>query len=123
MPKILIVDDEQAIRNMYGDKFKTAGFEVDLTSDGESALQKITDSPPDIVLLDILMPQMDGMRTMKHIRQLPNGANIPIIMLTNLDSNDEILDGVIKDHPAYYLVKVNTTPDDVLEKVKTVLKL
>jgi CheY-like chemotaxis protein len=122
MAKILIVDDEEVIRDMYADKFLNLGFQVVVAKDGVEALEKIEISLPDVVLLDILMPQMDGMATLKKIREMPTGKNLPVIILTNLDSNDVILTGVIQDHPAYYLMKVNITPEDVVEKVNEVLK-
>ena len=89
-PVILVVDDDQLIRVMLRDALSAAGFEVTLAEDGVSALRNITSLRPDLVLLDLIMPGMDGCEICRDIRNFPRGQYTPVLMMTGLDNADSI---------------------------------
>src|SRR6185295_10847997 len=90
--KILIVEDELPMLNALSDTFKDEGFIVIQAHDGEEGLESAKETLPDIILVDILMPKMDGMTMLKKLREDENGKNIPVIVLTNVapDSNSTL---------------------------------
>ena len=85
-------------------------------------LKKALEDHPNLILLDIRIPKMDGMTVLKHLRADTWGKNAKVIILTNLDATDHILQGVVDDHPSYYMVKSNTRPEIVLEHIKEVIE-
>lgn len=121
--KILLVEDDPTLTEMYQQKFQLDGFDIVTARSGGEGLLVALQNKPDLILLDILLPGMDGMTVMQKLRDDPWGKNVPIIILTNLNADDNILKGVVQDHPAYYLMKSNADPSSVVEKVKEVLKL
>jgi DNA-binding response OmpR family regulator len=121
--KILLVEDDPILSEMYQQKFQLDGFDIVTARTGGEGLLVALQNKPDLILLDILLPGMDGMTVMQKLRDDPWGKNVPIIILTNLNADDNILKGVMQDHPAYYLMKSNADPSNVVEKVKEVLKL
>ncbi|MEJ0021656.1 MAG: response regulator [Candidatus Doudnabacteria bacterium] len=118
--KILIVEDEMSQRKALVDKFTREGFQVVSARDGEEGLSTALKEKPDLILLDIVMPKMDGMTMLKKLRQENEWSKtVPVIMLTNLSADDDkIMKGVTEDLPSYYLVKSNWAINDVVEKVK-----
>ncbi len=118
--KILIVEDELSARKALVEKFHSEGFEVAIAFDGEEGLEQSNRIHPDLILLDLVMPKMDGMTMLKKLRESGEwGKQVPVIILTNLSSDD---DGRISDVaellPTYYLVKTDWRLSDVVEKVK-----
>lgn len=120
--KILLVEDDPFIRDIYQVKFSQEGFEVVVVENGIEALKKLEQIIPNIILLDIIMPYMDGMETLKNIRNNENWKKIPIIMLTNISEKEKIIESE-KYGVADYLIKSHFTPSEVVGKVKTLLKL
>lgn len=121
--KILVieeVEDEKSLRDVLHDKFKLEGFNVLEAKDGEEGLAIALREHPDIILLDIVMPKMDGLTMMKKLREANEwGKNVPIILLTNLGADDEkIMKSITDNTPAFYLVKANYTIEDLVEKIK-----
>lgn len=106
------------------EELEDAGFDVIKAFDGEQGLQLILKEKPDLVLLDIVMPKMDGMTMLTKLRESGGefGTHVPIILLTNLNADNKIIGGVTKNEPAYYLVKSGYTVEDVVAKVKDCLK-
>jgi two-component system, OmpR family, response regulator VicR len=123
MKKILLVEDDKMISDVYVRRLKLEGFEVTQAFDGEQGLTLACADHPDLILLDIIMPKMDGMTVLSKLRQDEWGKNVAVILLTNKDTDDEILNNVVKDQPAYYLLKANTDLDHLVEKVKIALGL
>jgi DNA-binding response OmpR family regulator len=123
MKKILVVEDDEMISNVYRTKLQFVGFEVSVAYDGQKGLSIALDSHPDLILLDIALPKMDGMAVLQELRKDPWGTNVPVILLTNFDADDEKLNRILKDKPAYYLVKSTTDLDVLVEKVKSALGL
>lgn len=124
MKKILIVEDEQDKREALVDKLTREGFETLEAKDGVEGLESSLKEHPDLILLDIVMPKMDGMTMMKKLREDQWGGSVPIILLTNLSATDEkIIKGIVEDEPAYYLVKSDWKIKDVIQKVKETLEI
>ncbi len=119
---LLLIEDDKILLNMYQKLLVNHGYDVHIAMDGEDGLKKALQDHPDLILLDIRMPKMDGMTMLKFLRQDVWGKNAKVIILTNLDPVDGILQGVVQDHPAYYLVKANTKSEEVLERIEGVLE-
>lgn len=121
--KILIVEDEDTLLVPLSGAFKQEQFEVRTARDGEEGLSRALEEKPDIILLDIRMPKMNGLVMMQKVRESGDwGKKVPIILLTNLSPDDEsVINDVVLYEPAYYLVKVDFLPADVVNKVKEIL--
>ncbi|MFZ2202494.1 MAG: response regulator [Microgenomates group bacterium] len=118
MKKILIVEDEPALLRVLSDKFTNEGFSVLEAKNGLTGLKMALEEKPEVVLLDILMPELDGMEMMRRLREANTyGKSVPIVILTNLDADEKITWAVAKDEPAYYLIKSNVDMDEIVEKV------
>lgn len=116
--KILVVEDEDVLLRALASVLEEAGFGVIPAHDGEEGLALALSEHPDLILLDIVMPKMDGMTVMKKLRENAWGKKVPIILLTNLVADDRILEGVTRDEPSFYLVKSDWKVSDVPAKVK-----
>lgn len=120
--KILIVEDELPLLNVYADRFSNEGFLVFKASNGQEGLDLAIKEKPDLILLDILMPVMDGLTMMQKLRENDTwGKTVPIILLTNLSAEEKkIKDIVNENQPAYYLVKLDWSLSAIIEKAKMV---
>ncbi len=119
--KILIVEDEMSIKKALAIKLEEAGFEVFESSDGKEGLEMALETKPDLVLLDIIMPKMDGLTLLKHLRADKKGRNIPVIVLSNLNDEEKIEES-IKNNIFDYLIKTDWKIEEVIEKVKARLE-
>lgn len=119
--KILIVEDEIDMREALVDELTRSGFATLIAKNGKEGLASALRDRPDLILLDIIMPEMDGMAMMKQLRTDAWGKTVPIIILTNASANDKILQGVVADEPSYYLVKSDWNLADVVGRIKEVL--
>ena len=118
--KILLVDDDRFLLDMYLLKFKKSGLEIDTATNGTSALEKIKSGTDyDIVLMDIIMPGMDGLELLKTIRDQKILPNAVIIMLTNQADDEEKAKTIGVDG---YIIKATTIPSEVVDKVLTIYK-
>lgn len=120
--KIAIVEDEPALAGALSDKFKSEGFSVFVSSNGEEGLKSIQENKPDIVLLDIVMPVMDGLTMLKELRKTDAGKDLPVIILTNLNEADKMSEG-LSDGARDFLVKSNWKIQEVVDKVKSRLDM
>ncbi len=118
---ILLVDDDLTLREMYAERLKAEGFAVDTAKDGEEALQKVTQTQPNIVLLDVMMPKINGLDVLKKMREQEGTKNIPVIVLTALIQDREKMESITRGADDY-IVKSETMPGDVIQKVKNVLE-
>ncbi len=120
---LLVVEDEALIRTALIDELKDAGFRVLSAENGEIGLKLAVDEKPALILLDILMPVMNGITMMKKLREVSDwGKKVPIILLTNLSPNeDKILAAISEGAPAYYLVKSDWKLENVIEKVRELI--
>lgn len=122
MKKILIVEDEKMLAEMYKDKFEQDGFQVLSAYDGEEGLETALREKPDLVILDILLPKKEGTDVLKELRESGEwGHDVPVVMLTNLDSRDYILEAVNTYNPSYYFVKANIEIGELSSKIKELL--
>lgn len=112
---VCIVDDNQDIRDIYRLKFEREGFRAVMAQDGEEALRIIRAERPDIVLLDIEMPVLDGMGVLAVLKNDPDLAKIPVVILSNIDSEDMFQKVSDLGAAEYYLVKSLTDPQKVVD--------
>ena len=117
--KVLIVEDDPDICEMYAITFMRKGFTVYTAPDGRVAIQKFRNKSPDLVLLDIMMPNVDGFQVLQEVRKDIN-KYIPVIMLTNLDATDFAREAELEDIDAY-LIKSHHSPSEIVEKAIEVL--
>jgi len=118
--RILIVEDEASLRRALQEKFIREGFAVFDAKDGEAGLAMALKERPDLILLDMMMPKMDGM-TMLHALRRENewGKHLPVLLLTNLGSDDRAaMKEILDDASAHYLVKSNWSIGQIIEKVR-----
>lgn len=118
---ILLVEDDEMLVDMYSLKFRDNGHDVITAGNGAEGLAAIKKSKPDIILLDIMMPQMDGFMVMEQLIKDPVFKKIPVFFLTNLKQEEDIEKGK-KLGAIDYLVKSTMTPAQVLEKIDKYLK-
>ena len=120
---ILIVEDDQFLRDLLAKKLIDEGFVVETAIDGQEGLEKIINGKPSLVLLDIMLPSLDGFEILKQVKHHADAAvtGIPVVMLTNLGQESDIQKG--RELGAVdYLVKANFTTDEIIQKVRDVLK-
>ncbi|MEK7517902.1 MAG: response regulator [Patescibacteria group bacterium] len=122
MPHLLLIEDDESLVAIYKAKFEKEGFMVSAEKDGEGGLRSALLNHPDIILIDIKIPKMDGMMVMKKLREDKWGEKVPIIIITNFDVTDGQISELVEDHPAYYLFKANTTLDEMVDRVREVLE-
>lgn len=121
MTKIIIIEDDTAIAGMYKIKLtRDAGFVVLLADNGPVGLELVKKEKPDLILLDIVMPEMDGRAVLKELKKDQAIKDIPVVFLTNLGSNSELEKRAFSE-AAGYLIKATSTPSDVIKKIKEVL--
>lgn len=120
--KILFIEDESAIQKTFGDVFKQEGYKTMSALDGEIGLKLAKSEKPDLILLDLVLPKINGFDVLKQLKKNEQTKNIPIIILTNL-GNIEDIEKAIELGATTYLVKTNYTLKEVIEKVKITLKI
>lgn len=120
--KIFIVEDEEMLSKVLAEQFSVAGFDVEIASDGEKALELLEKSKPDIILLDIILPKINGFDVLKSIKENPDTQDIPVIMTSNL-GRDEDIKQAIKLGAIDYYIKAQHPIFEIIEKVSTFLSL
>lgn len=115
---LLVADDDEYIRDIYEEVLKDAGFDVDAAINGEEAYDKISKTKYDLVMLDIMMPKMDGMEVLRKVRKDKNKAKV--VFLTNLAHDPLKQEGKSLGALAY-LVKADMTPDQLVNAIKKFL--
>ena len=120
MAKILIIEDDPLMSRLYEKIFKFEGFEVELAVDGQEGLEKVRTSKPTLILLDIMMPKMNGLQVLEKLKADPETKAIPVVMLTNLagqqDAEKALTLGAVK-----YIVKSEYEPKQITNMVKEIL--
>jgi two-component system, chemotaxis family, chemotaxis protein CheY len=120
MAKILIVEDDELLVKAYTRKLGMANYEVATAIDGIEGLEKAKQLKPDLILLDILMPRLNGIELLKTIKVDPELKAIPVIVLTNVASSENT-EECLRAGCVSYIIKSNTIPSDVLKEIKKVL--
>jgi len=118
--KVLVVDDEDSIREIYRRELQSRGYSVVVAPDGEEGLLKAGEETPDIVLLDIMLPKMSGIDVLKALKENQLTKNIPVLLLTNLGEETIIKEGFELGADGY-LLKVSYTPAQVVDEVSKFL--
>ena len=119
--KILIVEDDKMISNMYQTKLKQEGYNVLIAEDGAQGLDLAVKERPDLILLDVILPQLDGFTVLQEIRLAPSLKETPVFMLTNLGTTED-KEKAKKLGATDYLIKANLTPSQVSDSIKKYLK-
>jgi two-component system phosphate regulon response regulator PhoB len=117
MPKVAIIEDDQAISQMYRFKFEAEGYEVQTAANGKLGLELIESMKPDIILLDLMMPEMTGDQMLAELRKQPWGKDMKVIILTNM-GEQEIPAEVKQLGVSAVILKADMTPRQVAELVK-----
>lgn len=120
MPKIVCAEDDKLISTSLIEGFSAAGFEATPAYDGEDAIDKIRKIKPDVVLLDIMMPKLDGFAVVWELKADPETSKIPVVMLTNL-SDSETVSKILEAGITDYLLKSEQTIDQIIAKVNEVM--
>lgn len=118
--KILIVEDDNFVAEVYSTKLLEMGHEVQIAQNGEEGLMKLKQDKPDLILLDILMPIMGGIEMLEELKKKEEWKNIPIILLTNVGERESI-QKVRSLGVQDYLIKSHFTPAEVIEKIESAL--
>ena len=116
--KILIVEDDNILLEMYHDKFIKEGFDVTTAVNGKIGLEKAINEKPDIILLDLMMPVMDGKQMLSKLREFPQFKRLPVIILTNAGQIDNIKETQRYNNACEFLIKSNVSIENIVQKVK-----
>jgi DNA-binding response OmpR family regulator len=119
--KVLLVEDDSMIVKMYQRKLTSAGFNLAIAFNGEEGLAAIAKERPDIILLDIMMPKMNGLDMLKIVKSDALFKDIPVIVLTNLGDRQEDVQKCREMGADDYLVKANVSLNEMVERTKNVL--
>lgn len=119
--KIILVEDDVFLIDIYTTKLKEAGFLVEVVENGEKVLSKAKEVKPDLLLLDIVLPHVDGWQILKELKSDKELKKIKVVILSNLGQKEEVAKGV-KLGAEKYLIKAHYTPSEIVEEVKKLLK-
>lgn len=118
--KVLVIEDEKAIRSMYDTSLKNNGYAAITAPDGEAGLAAAAAEQPDVILLDVMMPKLDGWAVLESLKGDPKTKDIPVVMLTNLGQDEDRTRGQQLGAVDYW-VKADLTPMQINEKLKQIL--
>jgi len=121
MKKVLLIEDDPFLVDIYITKLKEAGLSVEAAMDGEEGFQKIKEEVPDLILLDIVLPNINGWEFLRKVKRDERLKNLKVIILSNLGQKEEVEKG-LKLGAVKYLIKAHYTPSEVVEIVKQILK-
>ena len=115
--RILIIEDDKFLRRVMTQKLSKEGFEISEALDGENGLKKAEEENPDLVLLDLILPGIDGFEVLAKMKQNPKIAKTPVIILSNLGQKEDIDKG-LKMGAADYLIKAHFTPGEIIDRIE-----
>jgi len=122
MPKkILIIEDDKFLRELIAQKLLKEDFEVSEAIDGEEGIKKITEEKPNLILLDLILPGIDGFEVLSRMKEDSILSSIPVIILSNLGQKEDVERG-LKLGAVDYLIKAHFTPGEIIDKIKANLK-
>ncbi|MDD5144583.1 MAG: response regulator [Candidatus Pacebacteria bacterium] len=119
--KILIIEDDKFLRELISQKLLKEGYEIVEAIDGEEGVKKAKEEKPDIILLDLILPGIDGFEVLTRMRADKENPPIPVIILSNLGQKEDVERG-LKLGAADYLIKAHFTPGEIIEKIKNIIK-
>jgi len=121
MPKkILIIEDDKFLRELIVQKLTKEGYEIAEAVDGEEGVKKFKEEMPDLVLLDLILPGIDGFEVLSRVKKDPEVSSVPVIILSNLGQKDDVERG-LNLGAVDYLIKAHFTPGEIIDKIKLVL--
>ncbi len=125
MAKIMLVEDDNILVEMYQAKFELEGHDITVATNGEECLKMLETFKPELILLDILMPRVNGFHVLKEVKKHPELRQIPVILLTNLGESEVDMNRDLARAlgVADYLIKSHHTPDEVVEKAVKALEV
>ncbi len=118
---ILVIEDDKFLRELMAQKLVKEGYTVAEAVDGEEGLKKVKEVKPDLVLLDLILPGIDGFEVLTNIKESSEVSQIPVIILSNLGQREDVERG-LKLGAADYLIKAHFTPGEIIEKIKNIIK-
>lgn len=118
---VLIIEDDRFVSGMYADKLMSAGFKVHSAFDGEAGLKLAQEVHPNIILLDVMLPIIDGFEVLRRLKSNKNLASVPVIILTNLSDPAQVQAG-LKLGASDYMVKAYFVPSEVLAHIQALIK-
>ncbi|MFH1611923.1 MAG: response regulator [bacterium] len=121
LAKVLVVEDDKFLRDLLVRKLKEENFEIETAIDGVEAIKKADEWMPNLILLDLIIPGLDGFEVLKQLKENPNTNKIPTVILSNLGQQEEIQKGMGLG-ASDYLVKAHLTPGEIIDKVKGLLE-
>jgi CheY-like chemotaxis protein len=122
MAKILLVEDDPVILRLYQNAFSLEGFDVEIAHDGQEGLTKASTIHPSFILLDVMMPKMNGLEVLDHLKSDPVTQNIPVVMLTNL-YGEKAEETALEKGALKYLIKSDMDPQSVVQLAKETISL
>ncbi len=120
--KILVIEDDKFLRELISQKLSQEGFETVEAVDGEEGVKKVKEETPDLILLDLILPGIDGFEVLAQIKAEPSLSPIPVIILSNLGQKDDVDKGIGLG-AVDFLVKAHFTPGEIIKKIENVLKI
>ncbi len=121
MKTILLIEDDPFLVEIYSTKLKEAGFSVIVAGEGEEGLKKMKEKTPDLLLLDIVLPSLNGWEILRDIKRNDKLSNLKVVILSNLGEKEEVEKG-LRLGAVRYLVKAHYTPSEVVEEIRKILK-
>jgi len=123
MKSILLIEDDLFLIDIYTTKLKEEGFSIEVAASGEEGLRKLKEKKFDLLILDIVLPKVDGWEILEKVKKIPHqyGGELKIIVLSNLGQKEEVEKG-LKLGATKYLIKAHYTPSEVVDEIKEVLK-
>ncbi len=119
--KILVVEDDKFLRELITQKLAREGYNVKEAVDGEEGVIKVKEEKPDLILLDLILPGIDGFEVLAKIKEDPELESIPVVILSNLGQRDDVERG-LKLGAVDFLIKAHFTPGEIVEKIEEVIK-
>jgi len=119
--KILIIEDDKFLRELISQKLLKEGYDIAEAIDGEDGVRRVKSEQPDLVLLDLILPGIDGFEVLTKVKEDPAIASIPVIILSNLGQKEDVERG-LKLGAADYLIKAHFTPGEIIDKIKNTIK-
>ncbi len=119
--KILIIEDDKFLRELIVQKLIKENYQTIEAVDGEEGVKKVKEEKPDLILLDLILPGIDGFEVLARVKEDSAVASIPVIILSNLGQKDDVERG-LKLGVAGYLIKAHFTPSEIINKIKEVLQ-
>ncbi len=120
MKTILLIEDEPTLQKRIEEALAKEGYQIENAMDGETGLQKAKELKPELIILDIILPKKDGFEVLKELKQDESTKNIPVVILTNLESSNDVKKA-LELGATTYLVKANYELSEIIEKIKEII--